>query len=308
MLTFRALSGESAGGWSVKNLLTVPPMPLPFRAAIMESQGTLLPVDGWNALVAALGCTDGLSQLACVRSVDAKTSMDTSLALSLFFQITPDGVTARDHHENAFVDGTAARVTFVIGNNGLEGSIIPRPDLSSLNNLTAKLFGNSVIIDNLINGLLDQGDNGMDTAVDAAERVLSDLVMTCATKLLSEYAVDHGYTAYRYLYNATFPNTSSFKGQGAFHTAEIPEVFGTYPIDKATAQEAQLSTFMQSRWANFAKSPGKGPGWPKAKSTPKFDELLGNAGSSTEVVIDPSQDVDKLCAILDPILLLSGYV
>ncbi|KUJ11309.1 alpha/beta-hydrolase [Mollisia scopiformis] len=53
--------GESASGVSVKQLMAQPPSPLPFRAAIMQSEQAVLPGTGlasYQATLREFGCTD----------------------------------------------------------------------------------------------------------------------------------------------------------------------------------------------------------------------------------------------------------
>lgn len=59
------IEGQSAGAYSVKQLWANPPDPLPFRAAIMQSQSLTLPSDGWPALTQLLNCSEAYSPLVC---------------------------------------------------------------------------------------------------------------------------------------------------------------------------------------------------------------------------------------------------
>ncbi|KAK6828386.1 hypothetical protein PG987_011727 [Apiospora arundinis] len=86
-----------------------------------------------------------------------------------------------------------------------------------------------------------------------------------------------GLPVWRYFFNATFANTALGDGFGAYHSSEIPIVFGTYPAANATAEQARLSRVMQTAWADFAKDPyGAGPGWAAVGS--------GEAGGGYPVV------------------------
>lgn len=72
-----------------------------------------------------------------------------------------------------------------------------------------------------------------------------------------------GIPAWRYYYNASFPNTQkpAAPGLGVYHASEIPIVFKTYPQVNVTTQEFALSQYIQGAWARFAKNPQGGPGW-----------------------------------------------
>lgn len=56
---------------------------------------------------------------------------------------------------------------------------------------------------------------------------------------------------WRYYFNATFPNTE-IEGYGVYHSAELPLVFGPFEASSATTEELQLSSVMQTAWADFA--------------------------------------------------------
>ena len=113
-----------------------------------------------------------------------------------------------------------------------------------------------------------------------------------------------GIPAWRYLFNATFPNTQPAAALGvnlgAYHSSEIPIVFGTFPQAGATFQEVELSKFVRGAWAKFAKDPEGGPGWSKWEG--KNLGLIGSNGGIAEETI-PAGEVDFRCPILEPIIL-----
>jgi carboxylesterase type B len=74
-----------------------------------------------------------------------------------------------------------------------------------------------------------------------------------------------------YFYNAFFPNVELYPGAGVFHGSEVTAVFGTYPKEGATAEQDAVSAVMQRVWANFAKDPYSGPGWPQVPSVGVFE-------------------------------------
>lgn len=131
------------------------------------------------------------------------------------------------------------------------------------------------------------------------------MLFTCTTATLSSFLAVNGYTTYRYRYDASFPTTSIFANSGAYHTSEIPEVFGTYPVSNqfgtVTTQQIKLSAFMQKTWAGFAKNPGGGVGWPKVGSASgKELGLLGSDGSSGVTVVN-TLVADYPCALYAPL-------
>lgn len=128
----------------------------------------------------------------------------------------------------------------------------------------------------------------------------TDAAFTCTTASIASYLSLNGYSVWRYRYNPSFPTTSTFANSGAYHTAEISEVFGTYPLSNqygtATQQQIQLSAFMQGAWAKMAKNPSAGPGWPKI--TPLGGVELGDLGlwNSSGVTVVNTVNADYPCA------------
>jgi carboxylesterase type B len=101
-------------------------------------------------------------------------------------------------------------------------------------------------------------------------RLISDIIIHFPEAKIVAVAVKNGYQAYRYYFDAVFPNTQRFPAEGAYHASEIPEVstlslsvydfidsnqlFGTYPEAGASQQQIALGTFSQKAWTGFAKN------------------------------------------------------
>jgi carboxylesterase 2 len=121
------------------------------------------------------------------------------------------------------------------------------------------------------------------------------------------YLALNGYTAYRYRFDAAFPSTNIVPDAGAYHSSEIPAVFGTYPLSSeygtANRQQVQLSAFMQKVWANFANNASAGVGWPSVQPLNLLAKDLGVLGrdGSSGVTVIPRTDADFACPIYAPI-------
>ncbi|KAK4494222.1 hypothetical protein PRZ48_014520 [Zasmidium cellare] len=291
--------GQSAGGYSVKYLLRLPPSPLPYRAAIMQSQATLIlgnGADSWNRLAADLGCT-GPSTLACVRAADGQQVEAIVINQSLDFPPVEDRITYLEDVYPGFGSG-AANVPVMLGTNGQEASIVPlllgldgTPSIEIIELLTSFLPVVGDVITNILNAILR--NNPVYNLVDA---LITNLVFQCDTAKLTQTIYNSGRPVWRYFYNASFPNTMPFPDAGAYHGAEIPEVFGTYPRANATAQQKALSQYVQTAWASFAKDPTNGPGWPAYGSAQNVANL-GSNGSPGEVTI-PAAQIDGICGLI----------
>ena len=82
-------------------------------------------------------------------------------------------------------------------------------------------------------------------------------------------------TVYRYIYNAIFSNIPWGPRPGVAHSSEVPLVWGNLPPG-STADEVALSQYIQTAWANFAKTLDPGTGWVKVTDAGN-DQLALNA-------------------------------
>jgi hypothetical protein len=120
---------------------------------------------------------------------------------------------------------------------------------------------------------------------------------------VSQYLAAHGYDVYRYHYEAVFANQALFTtnpNQGAYHTAEIPEAFGTWSPG-STPSEIQLSQVMQTFWANTAKYGQPGAPWPKLGSV--LARLSASDWAGGGAIIEPlaASVPDKNCGLYNAI-------
>ena len=119
--------GQSAGGWSVDALLTSDTDNPPFHAAILQSgQFSYKPANltgdstSWNALAAALGCTDQASKLACLRTKSAADIRQVVEHQALSFLPIPDNLTLMESPGKSRATGHFARVPVMCGTTGQE--------------------------------------------------------------------------------------------------------------------------------------------------------------------------------------------
>ncbi|KAH7085047.1 liver carboxylesterase 1 precursor [Paraphoma chrysanthemicola] len=305
------LFGESAGGESVKQLLANPPKSLPFSSAILQSQNAVVTGNGlinYEQVKLNFKCKD----LACLRSVPALEIKAYIEAQSLGFPpVNGDGTAVSDVRAS-ITTRKWANVPALLGSNlnearvflavlGLNDGATALDGLFDLLNITSSTVRDSIVT--------TYAAKGITNVVDVVDRIGTDLVFTCTTSSLANYLALNGYTTYRYRYDGVFPTVSTFANAGAYHTAEIPSVFGTYPLSNqfgtATQQQINLSAFMQKTWANLAKNPGGGVGWPKVLSLGNELGVLGYQGSSG-VTVRSKLESDYPCLIYAPIEDLLG--
>lgn len=84
---------------------------------------------------------------------------------------------------------------------------------------------------------------------------------------------------------------------GAYHGSELNLVFGTYNSTGSTEQEVELSAVMQKAWADFAKDPYGGPGWPKVDGDGNGVIACIGCNGSSGVVVIPESEVDERCEL-----------
>jgi cholinesterase len=129
-------------------------------------------------------------------------------------------------------------------------------------------------------------------------------VFTCPVADAAAARVKKGLLAFRYRFFGDWANTNLMPGSGAYHTAEIPMIFGT--SEEATSspnepKQTQISNFMQKVWTQFAKDPEaltKAPfNLPRYNAETAFTEntLIGfGANNRTTQMLIPS-GYDMFC-------------
>lgn len=132
------------------------------------------------------------------------------------------------------------------------------------------------------------------------------MVFQCPQAITANESAAAGYPTWRYLFNASFPNTQTIPNLAAFHSSEAPIVFGTYPQTNATAQESALGQYMRGAWARFAKSPMGGPGWNAIGTFAGMNLGLLETNGTSGVTVIKGSDVDGRCGIFTPLHNLLG--
>lgn len=308
--------GESAGGGSVDALITAPPDPVPFRAAIMQSgQSSIsMPLNGgtekyaesWKKLAEFAKCPSD-NTLECLRKAPALELKQFAENASLSFGPVPDGgvtlsATPRlDRLHSSEGNSSIARVPILIGNNADE----PKPYIRGVNDTKAYLetLGLGEYVDMILE-VYPLGQPGAHNENDRLSLIATDLLMHCPSKVLADDSSKIGIPSYRYFFNASFPNNEAFPGSGAFHAAEIEFVFGTYPKENATQFEHEVSQAIQKAWADFAKDPSQGPGWGKGPMIGVFGDGvkagMSDVGKKALVAVD-STIMDRRCELYKPL-------
>ncbi|KAI0145174.1 Alpha/Beta hydrolase protein [Xylariaceae sp. FL1272] len=214
----------------------------------------------------ALECGDlsPAEELACMRKVPASD-------IKAYVQATPGngGAVDADLAFNAIVDN----VTVFADYAGLLASSKFASDVPML--VTTTLDEGNVIVPTDFNG------SATTYELPAELQTIADyftLPLQCAVKQGIQLRTQVGATTYQALYGGNFTDVSPAPWLGAYHTADLPMVFGTYGIEgPSTDFEASLSVRMQDLYLEFIKDPENGlknAGWPKATGGYSDETLL----------------------------------
>lgn len=284
--------GQSAGAKSADRMVLSPPFPGAFRAAILQSDvatfGNNIPhdVSAWNSLTHQVGCHREHKnlELGCMRDRTSASTIQANIQGLEFVQIT-DNVTKLTTPNFRNNNQT---VPILLGSNGQEARVFRVT--KDKNNLQAcsDAFSPHTLTDltEIYGPITDQH-----TDFDAVSELFTDLDFQCPVAFTSNFSLAAKFPTWRYIFNASFPNTNpdkaledlgydddSFLDLEAWHTSEIQYVFGNLPPSSVAAQY-ELSSQIQTAWANFAKDPYvKGPGWQQAN---KGIMVLGGNQSSS---------------------------
>ncbi|KIW14280.1 hypothetical protein PV08_07062 [Exophiala spinifera] len=295
--------GESAGAASVDALVTSYDENPPFVAAIMESgQITFYPntpnaTAPWKNMVARLNCSSAPDVLACVRAIPATEIKSTIEGPGNFaFGPVRDNITFISHSGVARQQRKIAQVPILIGNNFQEGRLFVTAYNSTQQYLERTLPNMNQSFYNRVLTAYPLGSPGISNEFERAAAIDTDFRFLCPTAQVANYSSMAGLQTWRYLFNASFPNTQLFPDAGVYHSSEISEVFGTYPRGDVTTKQESLSRYMQKAWADFAKNPTGGPGW---KAVPNV-AVLGQSEQEIEQNM-PGTTIDNICALYMPL-------
>ncbi|KAM0350705.1 hypothetical protein ACHAPU_003199 [Fusarium lateritium] len=263
------LWGESAGAYAVDGYLFAWPRD-PIVKGVIADSGNALAIEGvlsdarnhstFSVVASHLGCGD-LSpgkELRCMQKVPEKKlkrylqadiGQGGAADDGISFSLIADNVTAFTNYTRRIGRDSSlypADIPILIGTNTDEGAAV-----------------------------IPYQFPGYETATEIPSnlKLMADgfsLNLQCNTLKEIRLRSEAGATTYQYLYAGNFTNISPLPWLGAYHTAELPLVFGTYGIERSSTKfEHKVSERMQDQYVRFASDPVNGlkdVGWPAAQA------------------------------------------
>ncbi|KAI5194626.1 chlorogenic acid esterase precursor [Aureobasidium subglaciale] len=272
------LWGQSAGGASVANYpyaFADDPM-VAGLIADSGATGIIAKSDpthtNFTALASLVGCSslNAIAELACVRNVDA-TTLESALSNYVISKKTP---------AISFTPSDDNITPLITGSNTNEGAgFVP---------FTPAGPGNATLVNTTLSII------ACPVARDVARRDINPSL----------------YPTYRYLYTGNFSNISPVSWFGAYHSAELPLLFGThdeYGPGNSTSFEYAVSQTMEALWLSFAENPAAGPkrfnssdggyfAWPQFRQNAS-DLVVFAEGGKTLQLAEAGPRVDDLCGL-----------
>ena len=284
--------GESAGGWSVTELMSAPSAKGLFHRAIGQSgastyhlgdltgNDTMWPSGhkGGQDLVETLGLPSDISaqELRDISAVEIMETVGENIAIGEAFHTVRDGVVLPKNIGVAFRDGSFNSVPTLFGYNGDEGTLFfpddpeptvwledfPREGKAAQMTALEPIFGPQAAQ----TLLSEYGLSDSETFMEQGTQMLGDEIFGVNVRFVTRQSAKAGQPSYIYAFTRIPP--SEKQTIGAYHGAEIPFVFGTGEEALGISeQDMEISELMQNYWVNFARSGnpnGEGlPNWPQ---------------------------------------------
>ena len=303
--------GESAGSFSVSALMASPLAKGLFHRAIGES-GAAFGSNSLPSLPAEARAQKDLefvtnavhaNNLTELRALPAKTLLDFVLKPATDndrtrFDECVDGYFLPDSVPAIFAAGKQSQVPLLAGWNHDEGSFAvmnesPDSAIADFTAMVKKEFGDKA---QEVLALYPATSN--DIARRSMEDLAGDRFIAWSTwRWLEAQRTTGNSPVYRYRFDLAPPATEDKSASmGAYHSAEIPYVFGSFDVDKShpwRAEDRALSAQMQKFWSNFAKTGnpnGQGvPEWPQYQSAGEWPVMFLNVESKAS----PDQHRDR---------------
>lgn len=314
------IGGESAGAFSVSNMILSPLAKGLFQRAILESgnslgQRLIVPeINGdrtqaiarADAFAASLGAAeDGKASLAKLREFSAEELAEASAFEFDLTEPSPyymfnifDGKVIPENPYQATLAGSINDVDILAGYNTDEGSLFIPEEITAAQyeDLVRRTFGDDAPLV-LERFPVDETHTPADRA-----RYIVLMGLRMGNDIFADELSRRGQNVYFYHFNYDIPALDAL-GLGTMHALELPFVFDTLP--DAAAVDEEMEAFKEevhTRWLNFIVNgdPNQGAAagveWPRY--TPEGKEILVLSESSAAGTAQNGEDIAFLCGLL----------
>ncbi len=316
--------GESAGAWSVTEMMASPLAAGLFHKAIGQSGSSVYHMGqmdgdgvGWvsgyataSKLDAALGLdTPTAAELRALSAEDILSAVTEEMSDG--FHHVADGYVFPQNVGLAFKSGNYNKVPVLFGYNADEATLFYPTDKNPtvwkegfpatgtreqmIHYLSAPFPSQAESLVNLYGLDEDSYQGGMD--------MMGDEIFGMNVRYTLERSEENGQPAWAYTWNRIPPGKT--QTIGAFHSAELPFVFDSYnPILGYSDEDKALTELMLNYWTNFART-----GNPNSSDMPQWPQYQGqnwmafeaNTGEETRMVQKWRED--KLNALTEGLTL-----
>ncbi|KAF2667130.1 alpha/beta-hydrolase [Microthyrium microscopicum] len=269
-----------------------------------------VPNKAWYDVSQKIGCGGleaGEKTVACMRgksAVDIEKiigSMSAGMGLGASpFGPVSDGKTVFADVADRGAKGNFIKVPLVIGNTDHEAGLTDAFMAAAGVKAPAGAAPKSGPGSNLPPGVAEM------LPKDLTPRQIADSMSSCASAKASEYRVKAGVPAWRFRYMGVWDNTNVGPDAGAYHSSDVPFVFGTTELRsdkiKDSPEEAKAVKATMTAWATFAKDPVNGLvglGWPKYDAANTLVRIAYNNQSALNVA--PAATYDVVCKAINSI-------
>ncbi|KAJ5231761.1 Carboxylesterase type B [Penicillium citrinum] len=270
------LFGQSVGAASADIYAHAYPENPLVKGIIMQSgtymSGPILRYQtNWERLSNAVGCGFGEDSINCMKKVPLYKIVDAMAVGEYSFLPVPDGSTYFADYKARAKSGKIAKLPVLAGFDEKELAFMYPLSMNTIN----------------------ESEVQADTQASFNCPLLDEL------RLRSKNDIP----IWRYVYQGNFSNLSPRPWLGAYHTSEIPLVFGTYNVTTPYSQpasrlEIETSRYMQGAWVAFAKDPQSGLqkyGWPQFNDKFQEDSLVKIGGEGISSAVLTSNVWDQYC-------------
>jgi para-nitrobenzyl esterase len=313
--------GESAGGWSVSTLLAMPEAKGLFHRAIAQSgacnpagfrasEGKDLSERIFSEVGIQYGDLEALRKISAYELVNAESEVWEERLKEKHWPLTTppyiDGEYIPEHPLVLIRKGAAAEIDLLVGTNLNESSSMKSDESNNFKEVSENGMRNWIKY--VMKSHFGQNDDKAESLINAYRETRKDEGSLSAQKVLDAFLTDFEFhiSALRtaeaqstqnpntYMYLFTLPSPFMGGKFGAFHTSEIPFVFGMLDSPywnkfSDTSEEAkELSEKIMDSWITFARTGNPShngiPEWPQYDTEKRSTLLLGK---EIKVVDDP---------------------